>query len=132
MEKLYNTLRELETRGTLQQQAKNLYSEEREYKRLIAKYKNNELLKQKYEIRLEHVKTEMMYLNTKIIDTLNIIEEFVDVEVFCELFGVDYENYDEDENFYNNLLVSNNNYIAHVCRQGLIHNEKIVKEFMEL
>lgn len=131
MEKLYNTLIELETKGTLQQQAHNLYLEEREYKRLINKYKNNELLCNKYKIRLEHVKTEMCYLNKRIIDTLNTIEPYVDVETFVELFELNYSEYDEEENFYNNLIIGSG-IISHVVRQGLLQNEKIVKEFMEL
>lgn len=121
-----------ETRGTLQEQAHTLYLEEREYKKLINKYKNNELLKQKYEIRLEQVRTEMMYFNSRIIKVMNVLEEIMkynDIEVFIDAFNLDWEEYDEDENLYTNLMISSTE-IGYCIRQALLQNEKIVKELI--
>lgn len=144
--KLYNVIIEVNTKGTFQQQAFSLCREENIYKKLIIEYrkqiadidsinipilrKNLELMLNKYEIRLDNVKNEMCYLNKRIIDSLEVIESFVDVEVFVELFGLDYSNYDENESFYDNLLTSSSA-TGHVCRQGLIQNEKILDAEME-
>lgn len=140
--KLYNAIVEVNTKGTLQQQAFSLCREENIYKKLIIEYKKQiadidginvpntrkdlELMLNKYEIRLDNIKNEMCYLNKRIIDSLTVIESFVPVELFVELFGLDYSNYDENESFYNNLLTSSS-VVGHVCRQGLIQNEKILK-----
>ncbi|AOZ77387.1 hypothetical protein AC231_09835 [Clostridium pasteurianum] len=144
--KLYNAIVEVNTKGTFQQQAWSLCREEKTYKKLIIEYrkqiadidginvpvlkKDLELMLNKYEIRLDNVKNEMCYLNKRIIDSLEVIEPFVDVEVFVELFGLDYNDYDENESFYNNLLTSSTR-VGHVCRQGLIWNEKILISEME-
>jgi thymidine kinase len=144
--KLYDAINEINEKGTFQDQAFNLCREEKIYKKLIVEYlkqiadtdginvpcirKDLELMISKYEIRLNNVKNEMCYLNKRIIDSLEVIERYVDVEVFCELFGLDYNNYEFNESFYDNLLTSSN-VVGHVCRQGLIHNEKIVKDYME-
>ncbi|MBN3411210.1 hypothetical protein [Clostridium botulinum] len=139
--KLYKAIVEVNTKGSLQKQAKKLYDKERLYKKIIATY-NKEiqeidddelltdlyLMRKKYKIRLDHIKNEMCYLNKRIIDTLDVIEEYVDVDMFCELFEV--EEYDEEDDYYENILGSTSK-IGHVCRIGLIQNEKIVKEMIE-
>jgi len=141
--KLYQAIVEINTKGTFQDQAKKLYEDEKLYKKVLAIIKeekqacyDEELLEDiekseyKYKTRLENVRNQMCYLNKRIIDALNIIEEFVDVEVFVELFGLDYDEWDEEENFYVNLLTSST-VVGHICRQGIIQNEKLLKEFME-
>ncbi|KEI89315.1 hypothetical protein N493_07330 [Clostridium botulinum B2 433] len=139
--KLYKAIVEVNTKGSLQEQAKKLYDKERLYKKLIATY-NKEiqeidddelltdlyLMRKKYKIRLDHIKNEMCYLNKRIIDTLDVIEEYVDVDMFCELFEI--EEYDEEDDYYGNILSSTSK-IGHVCRIGLIYNEKLVKEMIE-
>jgi hypothetical protein len=129
---LYNAIAEVMERGTFQQQSENLYKEEKIYKKLIAEYENqdSELMISKYEIRLNNIKNEMCYLNKRIIDALKIIEPFLNVELFCELFGLDHNCYDDSEGFYDNLLTSSS-VTGHVCRQGLIRNEKILISEME-
>jgi hypothetical protein len=144
--KLYNAIVEVNIKGTFQQQAFSLCREEKIYKKFITNYTKQivdidginvpvlrndlELMLNKYEIRLDNVKNEMCYLNKRIIDALEVIEPFVDADIFCELFGLDYKNYDEDESFYDNLLTSSSA-TGHVCRQGLIRNEKILIDEME-
>lgn len=139
--KLYKAIVEVHTKGSLQEQAKKLYDEERLYKKLISTY-NKEiqeidedelltdlyLMRKKYKIRLDHIKNEMCYLNKRIIDTLDVIEEYVDVYMFCGLFEI--EEYDEKNDYYGNVLSSISK-IGHVCRAGLIYNEKLVKEMIE-
>lgn len=144
--KLYNAIVEVNEKGTFQQQAFSLCREEKIYKKLIIEYrkqivdidginvpvlkKDLELMLNKYEIRLDNVKNEMCYLNKRIIDSLEVIEPFVEVETFIDLFGLDHSNYDENESFYDNLLTSSSA-TGHVCRQGLIQNEKILDAEME-
>ncbi|WPC42934.1 hypothetical protein [Clostridium sp. JS66] len=129
---LYDTLLELEEKGCIQIQAKNLCTEEKEYKRLIAKYRDNELLQNKYKIRLENVKNEMMYLNTETIEICKVLDEIMkynDIEVFIDAFNLDWDEYDEDEDFYSNLMISATP-IGHCIRQGLLQNEKMVKDII--
>ncbi|AUN26240.1 hypothetical protein RSJ21_13645 [Clostridium botulinum] len=139
--KMYEAIVEVNTKGSLQEQAKKLYDEEKLYKKLIDTY-NKEiqeidddelltdlyLMRKKYKIRLDHTKNEMCYLNKRIIDTLDVIEEYVDVDMFCELFEI--EEYNEEDDYYGNILSSTSK-IGHVCRTGLIYNEKLVKEMIE-
>ncbi|ABS42327.1 hypothetical protein [Clostridium botulinum] len=139
--KMYEAIVEVNTKGSLQEQAKKLYDEEKLYKKLIDTY-NKEmqeidddelltdlyLMRKKYKIRLDHTKNEMCYLNKRIIDTLDVIEKYVDVDMFCKLFEI--EEYDEEDDYYGNILGSTSK-IGYVCRTGLIYNEKLAKEIIE-
>ncbi|MBZ9635520.1 hypothetical protein [Clostridium sp. FP1] len=151
MDKIMEAIIEINTKGSLQEQAKKLYNEECIYKLAISQYNKQienrqmektydaqaigylTLFRNKYQIRLDFIKKEMCLLNRRIIDTLNVIEEFVDWKTFIEVFEL-IESADEDDNevdreedYYNNLIFSSN-YIGHVVRTGLIQNEKMAKE----
>ncbi|MBN3418599.1 hypothetical protein EXN00_09780 [Clostridium botulinum] len=138
--KMYEAIIEVNTKRSLQEQGKKLYDEEKLYKKLIDTY-NKEiqeiddelltdlyLMRKKYKIRLDHTKNEMCYLSKRIIDTLDVIEEYVNVDMFCKLFEI--EEYNEEDDYYGNILSSTSK-IGHVCRTGLIYNEKLVKEMIE-
>jgi hypothetical protein len=144
--KLFQAIVEVNTKGTLQEQTQKLYDEEKLYKKLISTYndrideidkeiheelfENLWLMKEKCKVRLKNIKKEMCYLNKRIIDTLNVIEEYVDFDLFVETFELKEDEVDENESFYDNIIRSTTK-IGHVCRAGLIQNEKIVKEMVE-
>ncbi|NMM64381.1 hypothetical protein HBE96_17310 [Clostridium sp. P21] len=137
--KLYQAIVELNTKGSIQDQCKKAYEDYKKYRDLVADYKdilktyknkNMELLLYKYQVRLDAVLEEFVYLNTRIIKTLNIIESYVDFNLFMEKFELNEDEVDEQYTYYDNLLMSSN-YIGFVCRKGLIQNEKIVNEMIE-
>ncbi|MCB2340883.1 hypothetical protein [Clostridium estertheticum] len=127
--------------NSIENQADKLCKDLHTYKKVIATYNeqieniNDEellidlnLMKGKYEIRLEDIKDKMCFLNKKVIDLLDTLEEVdVSTEDLIALFKLDSDDYYIEDSFYENLLGSMNN-IGHVCRVGLIQNEKIVFE----
>jgi len=143
MNKLMETIIEINTKGTLQEQAVKLCNEEKLYKKLIYTYNKQfrkttdyellheiNLMRYKYAVRLDSVRNEMCYLNKRIIDTLNVIEEYVDFDDFVKVFRLKEDETNRKESFYNNLMMSSTK-IGHLVRTGLIQNEKMVKEMIE-
>ncbi|MCB2300636.1 hypothetical protein LGL55_10490 [Clostridium tagluense] len=146
MNKLMEAIVEMNTKGSLQTQANRLADEEYCYKKLINEYNdrideidedNDEelfenlwLMKEKYKVRLEDIKKEMCYLNKRIIETFGVIEEYLEFDLFIETFGLNEDEVDSDESFYDNLLCSSEK-IGHVCRVGLIYCEKVVHKMLD-
>lgn len=132
MEKIYESLREVKTKGSLFEQAKRLCKQERELKRLISLGMKDEVLWKRLQVdelekELYDLRMDMVALADRVKDTIGILEENLDIEVLVEHFGLDYEEYDEEEDFYINL-VSSATPIGHVIRMALIHSEKLVKD----
>jgi hypothetical protein len=145
LNKILEALIEVQEKGSLQEQAFDLCKKEKTYKKLIAEYNRQlnkidginipdllrdlELMKFKYETRLSNVRQEMCVLNKRIIDTIGVIEEFMDADVFIETFGIEYDEWDSEERFYSNLIGSDTS-CGHVCRVALIYYEKSIKEMI--
>ncbi|MBU3112137.1 hypothetical protein [Clostridium lacusfryxellense] len=117
MDKIMEALIELENKGTIQEQCTYLCGQELLYKSAIM---------------LGNVKTEMYKLNTRIVDTMDTLEEVLEFDDFIKLFDLNetdnYENeVDREESFYANLIMNTGN-IGHVVRTGLIQNESIMRD----
>ncbi|MBU3153915.1 hypothetical protein [Clostridium estertheticum] len=140
---ILEALVEIETKGTIQEQANKLFDEMYCYKKLIAgvntKIQNKHyelvldelyLMRTKYEVRSDYVKNQCCYLNKEIIETFSVIEEFVEFEDFIDLFELNADEIDKEESFYSNLLM-NSGKIGMCVRTGLLQNEKIMCEMCE-
>ncbi|WP_051931526.1 hypothetical protein [Clostridium sp. KNHs214] len=127
--KMYQAIVELRTKGSLQEQAKELRELEKLYKNLWYETEN-----EIYKNKLDNVRLEMCELNSKVQEHIKVFDELIeiqamDVEVFLNTFDMKWEEWDENEDCYNNLLGSNTD-IGHCLRTALIHSEKLIKEMM--
>ena len=144
MNKLMDTIIEINTKGTIQEQSEKLYNELYCYKKLIATYnveienvndsdllEELSLMREKYEIRLDNIKMEMVRLNRKIVDTMDTLTEIeLEFEDFVEVFKLKEDEIDSEESFYSNLMMSSNP-VGQVVRTGVIESEKYLMEMME-
>lgn len=124
--KMYQAIVELETKGSMQEQAKELRGLEKLYKNLFYETENRI-----YEDKLNNIRMEMCKLNDKVQEHMKVFDELIetqcmDVEVFLNTFDMEWEEWDEEENCYENLLVSNTD-VGHCIRTALIHSEKLLK-----
>ncbi len=132
--KIYDAIEEIEVKGNIFEQAMELCLEEKELKHMLSVIKNDEVLNRNFDVSgleegLNDVRVEMIRLNEKIKNSIDVIEEYLDVEVFCNHFGIDIEDFDDTEDYYTNILTSATP-LGHCIRMALIHAEKLVKEFM--
>ena len=145
--KLYSTIQEISTKGSLQEQAEQLCERESVCKNLLegCNYRLEKtssaillnkitLMKNKYIIRLDYIKQEMCLLNRRIMETVNAIEDYVSWDIFIELFGLkefDIECEDNEvnrnEDYYHNLIHSSTK-VGHLVRTALIYVEGTVKD----
>lgn len=125
--KLMEAIKEINTKGTIQEQARELVELEKLYKRLYRETENRI-----YKNKLDNVRIEMCKLNNKVQENMKVFDEFIgtqcmDVEVFLNTFNMDWNEWDEEENCYFNITGSLTD-IGHCCRMALIHSQKLLKE----
>lgn len=127
--KMYKAIVEVNTKGSVQDQARELRGLEKLYKNLFYETES-----QIYKNKLDNVRLEMIKLNDEIQHHMKVFDELIetqcmDVEVFLNTFDMEWEEWDEEENCYENLLVSNTD-VGHCIRTALIHSEKLLKSWV--
>lgn len=120
-------IKEINEKGTIQEQARELAELEKLYKRLYRETENRI-----YKNKLDNIRIEMCKINDRVQENMKVFDSFmqcgaIDVETFLNTFDMDWEEWDEEEDCYFNITGSSTD-LGHCCRMALIHSEKLLKE----
>lgn len=87
------------------------------------------LINEKYKVRLNNVRKEMVKLSRKIREITDVLDNLdLDTKIIINAFYL--QEYDADEDIFTNLMRSKGTGIGYVIRQSLIQSKKMTMEIM--